>query len=180
MDGLHSLARIAVVMALLYVAAVVELMVPAQEFLPSAIALAVTAAACVTHRSAIVWAAIGGGLIDITSAGRLGPHLIAYGILAAVFLNPGTPHQRSWWFVPTLSFLLAAVRPLIVLGIAMSANSTNINATQSGLAALTQGSATACTAGVGLLLLIMIQRVWQPNLTHQPLALTNRWDMITN
>lgn len=180
MDRWHSLVRIAVVMILLYVATIIELTLPEQDVLPSALALAVTATMCLTRRSTIFWSAMGGLLIDITSAGRLGPCLVAYGVVATVFVRSATTQRNSWWFVPSVAFAFAAIQPLTVMIAARLADAPGVELTASLLTACTRGGATACAAALALLLMVIVQRVLQPMRTDQPLALTNRWDMITN
>lgn len=179
MEALQFAVRTAGLLAVLYAAAVIEIAFPATDFTPSAMALAVTLAAIATRRSAVVWAVLGGGLMDATSSGRLGPFLIAFGLIATVFKSLTANASRSWWSVPAISFTFAGVQPFVVLIVLRITASASPDVFDIAISALTRGGVTTFTATIVLLVILILQRVTTSMNTNTPVTLTNRWRMIT-
>ncbi len=180
MEGMQFAVRTAGMLAALYVALVIELSFPGGEAIPSAIALATTVLVCLSRtRAAVFWAAAGGFAIDASSTGRLGPFVMAHGIIASVFLSVAPAARRTWWFGPSLAFAFAACAPLVIGLLARIEETTPMPPTLMFQTAVTRGLATACAATVGLMLLAIAQRLCSPARSHEPLTLSNRWTMIT-
>jgi hypothetical protein len=179
METMPFAVRTVGLLAVLYAAAVIELAFPAAEFTPSAMALAVTLAANTSRRSVVLWAVLGGLLMDATSSGRLGPFLIAFGLIATVFQTLTTNAPRSWWSVPAMSFALATVQPFVILIVLRLTAAASPNGLDTALMAVTRGGVTAFTATLALLAMMIVQRITSPATTSTPVTLTNRWRMIT-
>ncbi|HET6425046.1 MAG TPA: hypothetical protein VFG20_15270, partial [Planctomycetaceae bacterium] len=118
-------------------------------------------------------------LMDATSSGRLGPFLIAFGLIATVFQTLTTNAPRSWWSVPAMSFALATVQPFVILIVLRLTAAASPNGLDTALMAVTRGGVTAFTATLALLAMMIVQRITSPATTSTPVTLTNRWRMIT-
>lgn len=168
-------------LTVLYTAAVIELACPTGDFVPSAIALVVTLMVCLSRPTpAVCWAVAGGFLIDALSQGRLGSFVVAYGLITCLLLSVASSAQRTWWFAPALSSALAGVQPFVLTLIARIEAAPVMPTETLLMTAFLRGGSTACAAIAALLAITIVQRVWSPTQSHEPLALTNKWRMITD
>ncbi len=173
-------SRTAGLLAVLYAATVMELSWPADDFTPSWIALAATLAVCVSSTStSVFWAAAGGFVIDATSRGPLGPFLMAYGLLVSVFVSAAPVGRRTWWFTPAVAFTLAAAHPMVIMLLARLDAASVVEPMVIIKATVIRGSVTAFAATLGVLMSAILQRLWSPSQSREPMQLSNRWTMLT-
>lgn len=181
MEWIAIMGRNLGLFTVLYGAVTIELTYPTQAFAPSAIALAVTWIVGLSRPTpAIFWAAVGGFFLDVMTPGRLGPFVMSYGLMVCMLLSLASTARSAWWLIPTLAFALAAVQPL-VLALIARIEAAPVIVTESLLTTVfVRGGSTACASIMALFAVTIFQRMWSSTHAQEPLALTNRWRMITD
>lgn len=177
----NPLLRAVALVAVAYLALVLELASSSALVRPVWAALAVTAIVMNSRSSLGVFGAAGVGLaVDAASHSRLGLHVAVYGVTAALCVavrdRRATP---PWWMSPLLAFLVATNDGLVSRVAPIVRHS---DATLRGSAVETvavQGALTALAAASVVFGAAIARRLWAPSVDRHNLQLSNRWTMLT-